>query len=480
MDQILLFDTLNMINASLNKRFEKEADLYISKQDEYEIKKHLCHGAYGAVIDMMKAHDISPDIILKVLIKCAGAMSLSKDRDIKMLIHDLAPVFDNVKYRSISYLIDDILNDAVYVQEKLKNYIFMRFVNGVKGGYCHNNIWPQYENILNEECLKSVFDVVVTTAKANDRSRTVNARWKFMIKAMIAHPSLLKDEQIIVKLKDSLEEADQNRLFRHLATELEEPTIEDDSYKSAVLFAYRSYGEAAFENAVSKLENRHQKNLKDLTKAVLFVFESEENPDIAKKMFKELGSLAQDEDTPKMVRNILNDRLWVKAQKKDYIYSSYKNLIDKGVAKRNIQDGQKKKDYNSYDDVKRDVLRATDDNAYTQIAFNWINMSSRQLKESLVDSFMDREKVPFIGKVYRALFVHGQKMSMAKLLKFCATASDAYMEYRDRAGSKYSSASECFDSYLLEYVMKYKLNSNESIIRYVNNIHFEKFAEFKK
>lgn len=38
-NQILLNDTLQKINASLNKRFEKDADLYISKQDEYEIKR---------------------------------------------------------------------------------------------------------------------------------------------------------------------------------------------------------------------------------------------------------------------------------------------------------------------------------------------------------------------------------------------------------------------------------------------------------
>ena len=31
-DQIRLSDTLQKINASLNKRFEKDADLYISKQ----------------------------------------------------------------------------------------------------------------------------------------------------------------------------------------------------------------------------------------------------------------------------------------------------------------------------------------------------------------------------------------------------------------------------------------------------------------
>ena len=55
-DQNLLNDTLQKINASLNKRFEKDADLYISKQDEYEIKKHLCNEAYGAVVDLSLIH----------------------------------------------------------------------------------------------------------------------------------------------------------------------------------------------------------------------------------------------------------------------------------------------------------------------------------------------------------------------------------------------------------------------------------------
>ena len=54
-DQLLLNDTLQKINASLNKRFEKDADLYISKQDEYEIKRNLCNEAYGGIVDMAKA-----------------------------------------------------------------------------------------------------------------------------------------------------------------------------------------------------------------------------------------------------------------------------------------------------------------------------------------------------------------------------------------------------------------------------------------
>ena len=53
-NQILLNDTLQKINASLNKRFEKDADLYISKQDEYEIKKNLCNEAYGGGGDINK------------------------------------------------------------------------------------------------------------------------------------------------------------------------------------------------------------------------------------------------------------------------------------------------------------------------------------------------------------------------------------------------------------------------------------------
>ena len=100
-DQILLNDTLQKINASLNKRFEKDADLYISKQDEYEIKKNLCNEAYGGVVDMAKAKGISNDIIVKVIMRNAGVLDV---KDIGKFKKELCPILERANYKALVYM----------------------------------------------------------------------------------------------------------------------------------------------------------------------------------------------------------------------------------------------------------------------------------------------------------------------------------------------------------------------------------------
>ena len=93
-DQIRLSDTLQKINASLNKRFEKDADLYISKQDEFEIKKLLCNGAYAAIVNMSVGKEISPEIILKVIVRNAGLLTMVNAGKFE---RELKPILDNVQ-----------------------------------------------------------------------------------------------------------------------------------------------------------------------------------------------------------------------------------------------------------------------------------------------------------------------------------------------------------------------------------------------
>ena len=127
-DQNLLNDTLQKINASLNKRFEKDADLYISKQDEYEIKKHLCNEAYGAVVDMAKAKGISHDIIVKVIMRNAGVLNV---KDVGKFKKELKPILEDANYKTLQYMMEDVLGNTVYMQKKIRHILFSYYMNGI-------------------------------------------------------------------------------------------------------------------------------------------------------------------------------------------------------------------------------------------------------------------------------------------------------------------------------------------------------------
>ena len=62
-DQAELAKTLKRIKTSLNKRYEKDAELYISYQDTLVIKKHLYNKEYEAINDIVRNNIHSPAIV---------------------------------------------------------------------------------------------------------------------------------------------------------------------------------------------------------------------------------------------------------------------------------------------------------------------------------------------------------------------------------------------------------------------------------
>ena len=217
-DQVLLNDTLQKINASLNKRFEKDADLYISKQDEYEIKKNLCNEAYGGVVDMAKAKGINHDIIVKVIMRNAGVLNV---RDVGKFKRELKLILEDANYRVLSYMMEDVLANNVYMQKDIRYILFSYYMNGITAKD-RINYWKKGDFEFDMTERTALFNLIIEKTKHKDPSKTLKFKTDFIEDALKRYPSLMnRKDNVFNKLKNTLNEGEKKEFFEYLCSEME-------------------------------------------------------------------------------------------------------------------------------------------------------------------------------------------------------------------------------------------------------------------
>jgi len=262
-DQLLLNDTLQKINASLNRRFEKDADLYISKQDEYEIKKNLCKEAYGGVVDMAKAKGISHDIIVKVIMRNAGILNVGNVRKFRKA---LKPVFIDADYKALSYMMEDVLSGNVYMQKNIRNILFSYYMNGITDKM-RIDYWENAAFSFDLTERTELFHLILEKTKHRGSIKVLKFKVDFVQEAFRRYPGLMTDA-VFLRLKSSLNEKEQAELFGYLCQEMKAPSIDNDSYKFIIMNAYASYKEQAFNDALSHIESASPRNFKQYVRGI--------------------------------------------------------------------------------------------------------------------------------------------------------------------------------------------------------------------
>lgn len=122
-----IFDTVVRIRASLDRRFEKHPERYISKQETDKIKKALRDNNIAAIYNWNKYEKYSPEILSQVVSQNAWLIGKMKTKDIKHLI----AVFDACRTDIFLELAIDIMEDRVDVP-----LIFKREVEALYYGRC--------------------------------------------------------------------------------------------------------------------------------------------------------------------------------------------------------------------------------------------------------------------------------------------------------------------------------------------------------
>lgn len=469
-DQILLNDTLQKINASLNKRFEKDAELYISRQDEYEIKKHFCNEAYGAVVDMAKARGISHDIVVKVLLRNAGVINVTDTGRFK---RELQPIFQDADYRALSYMMEDVLSNNVYMQKKVRHVIFSYYMSGITAED-RLQYWRQESFAFDSNERKELYGLILSE-KRGDRGSSMESKIDFMKDAFVRYPSILKDRNAMLKLAASLEEGERSNFFsQYLCKEMGEPSIKSDAYDFVLANTYASYGEMAFNDIVNQIRSGSPYRFKQYIKVLCKLLWMEKDKDTLVRMFDTIHRVYDSGYIKNHIRREVSRKVWKTARENKVLYQERKVQIDALMSE--VEETDKNK-YTSHADILAELTKGVKPKS---VAFFWVNMKSPAFEESLEASFdeEDSEYISIIGEVYNWIFAHSmQKGGPQELNRLCERIAASLHRFVE--AEKWSQNYGCMDKYWLDYVTKYKFKG-KNIENYMFAFHYDKVKEWKR
>lgn len=468
-DQILLNDTLQKINDSLNKRFEKDAELYVSKQDEYEIKKNLCNGAYGGVVDMAKAKGISHDIILKVLFRNAGVLNVNNIKDFKK---GLKPIFEDADYRALSYMMEDVLSSNVYMQKKVRHILFKYYVNGIPATF-RVIYWKSKSFNFDVEERVDLFEAILTKVNHKDPAKTLEYRLEFVRDAFMNHPEIMKDKKIYCKLKDSLDDTDKEEFFKYLCKEMERPFIDNEIYNFILVDAYASYGEKSFNDAINQIKQSSPNNYKQYIKVIGKLFWKIKDKEVLVRMFDTIVRVFESPYIKRHVQREINSKIWKITKDNELIYNERKAMIDKLMA--DVTEVKKDK-YKSFADVALDIQNGINPKS---VAFFWVNIPSPIFEQSIMDSFtgIGTGYLLSLQETYSWLFDHSKgKGGMEELQNVCNKIAFALNKFS--LEGKDSQFFNKLDKMWLDNVVENKLQGS-NIEHYMFDAHFDKVKEWK-
>lgn len=468
-DQSLLNDTLQKIKASLNKRFEKDADLYISIQDEYEIKKHLCNEAYGAVVDMTKAKGISHDIIVKVIMRNAGVLDV---KDIGKFKKELKPILEDAKYKTLQYMMEDVLSNTVYMQKKIRHILFSYYMNGITATL-RLNYWKREKFDFDKEERTELFMIILEKTKHKDETKILKFKWDFSIDAFKRFPSIMNDKEVLLKLKNTLSDADKAAFFKYLSKEMETPSLDDSVYDFVLIEAYASYGAKAFDDALNNIKASSAANYKKYIRTICKLFWDEKDKDTLNKMFDTMRRVYDSPYLKPHVKREINNKVWKAASENKVLYENRKPHIDSLLKDVEKTDKQK---YQTFSVIASDMKNNTPPKS---IAFFWVNIKSPAFEQSVLESFteMDPEYLLSMSEAYSWLFEHSQKKgAVNELEKMCEKLAQPLHEFS--ALGKSSDYFDTLDSLWVNNVVTYKLQGSK-IKDYMFERHFDKVKEWQ-
>lgn len=467
-DQVLLNDTLQKINASLNKRFEKDADLYISKQDEYEIKKNLCNEAYGGVVDMAKAKGISHDIIVKVIMRNAAVLNV---RDINKFKRELKPILVDANYRALSYMMEDVLSGNIYMQKKVRHVLFSYYMGSITAN-TRIEYWKRGNFDFDLEERRELFKIIIEKTKHKDPTKTLKFKIDFIQDAFQRYPDLMKDD-VLGNLKTTLNEGEEAEFFKYLCREMQSPSINNDAYNFILVDAYASYGEKAFNDAVSQIKASSTGGYKQYIKVICKLLWSEKDITTLTRMFDTLCKVYDSPYIKSHVKREIEKKVWKAAKSNNELYEARKTKIDHYMSATEQTDKNK---YTSFADISMDLSNNVKPQS---ISFFWLNMKSPDFEQSILESFtrLSDGYIVSMHEAYSWLFDHSmRKGKIRELTRMCERLAAPLHEFNSL--NKDSDFYDTLDRLWVDYVVKYKLQGKK-IEAYMFEKHFDRVKEWQ-
>lgn len=353
----MMFESLKKINYSLDCRFEKDADLYISKQDAQEIKNMISGGYWQGIYGVYKTNKVSPNILTIELIKDAWLIKdISQDA-----IEYITNIFNDCEKTIFMENAKKVINNEIYSPISLKNIINSIYYKHVDIKICKDILDNKVSNLIFNPSIRKICIYRVLDECDSPRSLYITMR-EYLRKNQIYSKS---DE--LKNYVDELKNIKDEEFIKTFARIIFDNEIEDeiDFKENEWYLIFRNLGRITFDICLEYLEENgvEEEFLKNMIRYLMaYQFKkAEENDKVYYiKIYKELFS-------DHHLRWFL-----IRSVKNIYDEKSKKEIINYFLEQPNLSDKQRK------------FLKDTDQK----------NLSTEQILNDLLN-----KKIPYRGRI---------------------------------------------------------------------------------
>lgn len=180
--------TVGRIEEALNRRFEKDASLYISNQKLQEIKELLNKSEFAKLYGLYTIKEHSPEILINVMIRNAWLINEIREVEINRYIR---PIFKEANIRVIFPVIKEAIENRLQIPFVLKEFLLSIYYNCVPIHECERVL----ENPMDAKLVVLKSCLIRVIQAEQDINRTY-----LRLKRFMNDERLVNDRNILVQV----------------------------------------------------------------------------------------------------------------------------------------------------------------------------------------------------------------------------------------------------------------------------------------
>lgn len=357
------------------------------------------------------------------------------------------------------------------MQRKIRHILFYYYMSGIS---TEKRLWYWENERLSFDTHErnKLYDLILEKAEKTGPLKSLESKIEFMNGAFTRYPNIAKDKNAILKLIKQLDDDEKEQFFKYLSGEMQRPSI--DSGEFALVNAYGSYGETAFNDAIGQIKSGSPSQYKQYIKVIRNLFEREQDKDSLVRMFDTLYRVFDSPYMKNHVKQEINRKIWPQAKARPALYEARRTQLDQ------LLSGFEKSDRKKYMSIA-DVVKDIEDNTNPKsIAYLWLNMPSPAFEKSIRASFaeLNADEIRTVKEIYIWLFKNSWNWRGEETLTVLCEKVAAALHQSAKAGEQSIFFYE-LDRLWLGNVTRLKLRG-KNIENYMFEAHFDKVKEWKQ
>ena len=232
-----MLNSLRKIEYSLNCRFEKDANLFISNQKSEEIKNMIYNSNWQGIHGMYITNNVSADILTMEIIKYSWLVNSIQKEDAKNINEIFCACNKNIFIEKAN----KVINNEIYTPYCIKQLIIPIYYMNIDINICKQILDYNKDNLLFNELIRKV-----CVKRVLDRCETPRDLYRTM-KMYLNSNEIFKDSNVFKHYIDDLDK--EETFIYELGKYIFEYEIEDNlNYKDTSWFKiFRNLGKATFD-----------------------------------------------------------------------------------------------------------------------------------------------------------------------------------------------------------------------------------------